>query len=401
VRKVSILLAALIAVGLATSAVMGSGPVPSWDLVADGAYQAAWGGDGSIVFVPAMTRLRAPQTDQTELEVTQAGGGLALQDTEGPPVSQEMADERRAFVHRLSPSDSPQIALDPTGRSGGWSLTVGESKRYLQSISDRLDTLMVSPSGEMYTTRDERGHLAFRDVDGNPVELAGLPGHVLESACRVAWSADATAVYLANPTGLGAEIWYAPLQGQAQMLAVVDQFDGFVGTTPSGVLVHRCGIALDEVTPTGTRTVLRLTFGDLPWAVAPDGRYVLMLDQTVTLVDLGSGKALSLQMPEGYELCPPRGWPGPTSSEIAVYACGADPSDTILLLYTETVSGKFNLTQIITPPSEDLCFDYNVNPAVIAPGVLSVVLTGRSEFLKGSAEGIGTWLVTLHGEGRP
>jgi len=403
VRDVLILLIVLLVVVMTVPA-MGSVRAAEWVKVNDGAYLAAWVQQGVIAYVPAETRLSPPPPNEdaeksTGQQVFEGQGTLAIRDMEGPPSAREVdRDNRRPFIYRTTGSGSlPATGL--TELPGGWSLELGGTCRYLRDTLDRLDRLAVAPSGQMYCGVDTFGHVKVRGLHGETITLPGLPSSILDSICGIAWSSDSTAVYLAHPTGHGTEIWLAPIEGRASLLQVVPQFDGFSGTTPAGVLVYQYGTALREVTPTGTRTLLNLAPEDVPWAISPDARYVLWLDRTVSLSSLESGKVLTLDMPKGYELCPPFGWPGPTSSEIAVYACGRDPSDTLLLLYTETSPEHFDLTTMTLPPTKDACFDYTVDPVVVGPGVVSVVVTDRAAFCIGNAVNSETWLVYLNGTG--
>jgi len=404
VRRLLFILAVPLAVALAVPVVAGSGSAPKWVEVSDGAYLAAWVHQGTIVYVPAETRLRPPSEGAAESTVPEAfevEGGFPVPDMQGLPSPPETAEDgRKGFVHHVTGGLTTSLpTMNPIKLPGGWLMTLGGTDRYLRSTLDRLDAQAVAPSGQMYCTAGSLGRLEVRGLHGEFLELPGVPPDVLDSISGLAWSSDSTAVYLAHATGNGVEIWLAPLEGQARMLEVVPHFDGFAGTTPTGVLVYQYGLALDEITPTGMRTVLNLAAEDVPWAVSPNARYVLWLDRIVSLTSLDTGKLLSLEMPDGYELCPPFGWPGPTSSQIAVYACGRDPSDTLLLLYTETSPEHFELTAMTAPPSKDVCFDYNVDPVVVWPGVVSVVVTDRSAFCIGSAVNTGTWLVHFNGAG--
>jgi len=400
VRKLLVMLVALAAVAITVPVAMGSGPAPEWVQVADGAYQAASVyGDGTIGYVPASTRLRPPEVvdDAPIPEVIEGEWGTMIGiETVAPEATSVVVDERLAFVYRGgAPSQADAGAL--TTLPGGWSARLDGRKRYLPSIADRLDSLAVAREGQAYATYDAAGVLTVRDVHGEPIHLAGIPQDLRPTAA--AWSFDGTALYLALATTGGTEVWLAPLGGQAEQIGRFDKFEGFVGATPKGVLVYQRGIALDEVTALGTRTVLPLAPLDYPWAVSPDGRYVLWLDLVVSLTSLEDAKTTALEMPSGYELCPPRGWPGPSSSEIVVYGCGQDTSDTVLLWYSEQGPGRFKL-RVVEPPADDMCFDYSVDPVVVGPGLVSVVLTDRSGFLVGDAVDTGTWLVHLNGPGR-
>ncbi len=242
--------------------------------------------------------------------------------------------------------------------------------------------------------------LSVRDAHGQSVTLPGLPRQVLDSATAVVWSFDGTSLYLAEPVGSGANVWSAPLQAEASLVERLDDFDGFVGATPEGILVFQRGVALVELTPSGSRTILPLASLDRPEVVSPDGRYVLMQDLTVSLATVQDGQMTTLEMPRGYQVCPTRGWPGPDSTEIVVYACGReDPTDTILIWYSRDGAVRYR-SKVIEPPSDELCFDYSVDPVVVAPGVVSVIVTDRSGFSVGDAVGTGTWLIDLNGAGR-
>lgn len=401
-RKILVMLVALAAVAITVPVAMGSGPAPEWVQVADGAYQAASVyGDGAIVYVPASTRLRPPtvvdDTSVPEVIEEEWGTGIPIEAV-SPEATTEVVDERQAFVYYADPGTRAGAAALTT-LPGGWSARFDGYERYLTSIADRLDRLAVAPAGQAYATYDAAGVLTVRDVHGETIPLPGLPQYVLDSAMAAAWSFDGTALYLAYATTGGAEVWLAPLGGQAGQLGRFDKFGGFVGATPKGVLLYQRGIALVEVTALGTRTVTPLASLDYPWAVSPDGRYVLWLDLIVSLTTVEDAKTTTLRMPGGYALCPPRGWPGPSSSEIVVYACGQDPSDTVLLWYSEEGPGRYGL-RIVEPPSDGLCFDYSVDPVVVGPGVVSVVVTDRSAFLVGDAVDTGTWLIDLNGAGR-
>ncbi len=399
-KKLLLVLVVLAAVAVTVSVATGSGPAPQWVKVADGAYQAAAvAGDGSIAYVPASTRLMPPVAADTTPapEVVQELGGFSVA-LEGvsPDAMAEVVEDSQPFVYCSVPSW--RLGAELMGEvPGGWSARLDGHEKYLLSVADRLDNLDVATGGQVYVTRDQVGALTVRGLDGEPVALRGLPKDVLDSARASAWSFDGSALYLAEQIGRGAQIWLAPLAGQATPLARLDQFDEFVGSTPQGVLVYQSGMALTEVTAQGTRTVSQLASLD-PWVVSPDARYVLMLDRVVTLTSVEGGQTTTLRMPRGYELCAPHGWPGPSSSEIVAYASGRDPSDTVLLWYSEEAPGRYTL-RVVEPPSGELCFDYSVDPVVVGPDMVSVVLTDRSAFVVGSAVDTGTWLIHLEGVG--
>ncbi len=395
-----VVLVALVVVSVTVSVAVGSGPAPDWVKVADGAYQAASvTGDGGIVYVPASTRLGPPEVvdDEPVLRIIEEewGTGIPIM-TVSPEATTEVVDERQAFVYYADPG-SRADASALTTLPGGWSARADGRERYLSSTADRVDSLAVAREGQAYATYDAEGVLTVRDVHGEPVHLAGVPQDL--PPISAAWSFDGTALYLAYAAPGGAEAWLAPLGGQAGQVGRFDKFGGFVGATPKGVLLYQRGIALVEVTALGTRTVTPLASMDYPWVVSPDGRYVLWLDLVVSLTTVEDAKTTTLRMPGGYALCPPRGWPGPSSSEIVVYACGQDPSDTVLLWYSEEGPGRYGL-RVARPPEDGLCFDYSVDPVVVGPGVVSVVLTDRSAFLVGDAVDTATWLIDLNGAGR-
>jgi len=139
VRRLLVIVVALVAVAITVLAAMGSSPAPTWVRVADGAYQvASVCDDGAIVYVPASSRLGPPTVteDVPAPVVTETEWGIAVEEA---PISPEAAsaavDERQAFVYRASASpDADPLAL--TTVPGGWSARPDGRERFLPSMRD-------------------------------------------------------------------------------------------------------------------------------------------------------------------------------------------------------------------------------------------------------------------------
>ena len=80
----------------------------------------------------------------------------------------------------------------------------------------------------------------------------------------------------------------------------------------------------------------------------------------------------------------------------AVFAVGADLTDTLLVVY-DLAKGTADPVAVIPPTLGGVAFDYGIQPTFLGPGLLSVVTVDRDSLELLRPTGSETWLVSVSG----
>lgn len=252
-RRVLVLLLILLAVGAAVPAIVGSGSAPRWVKVSDDEYFAALIRGQEVFCIPAVSRLGPPldlPADAQEPGVIVLEGGISLPMPAGPESIPAYVDNRTPFTFDLT-GRGKQVGrwFQPVPEMGGWIVDLGDGPILLTNPADPSDVPLVSGSRKRYIT-SSAGLLEVVDLGGKASRLQGIPRAVIEGLCGCAWAPDESGLYLAADTSMGIEIWFSPLSEPPRSIVTLPKpFDGFIGTTPNGVLVHRLGEGLYEGDP--------------------------------------------------------------------------------------------------------------------------------------------------------